>query len=306
MHDHLTSIFDELLDDMPLSMSWTLDGAHCSVVGQINNAYVNASDGLVFWMDATHSNDHIDGTVPAVSGSIRTTATLPTMSQTTVPGYGTAFGVNVAVSDDLINQILYKAFRSGVEQEQFANVYDACSSTFYNLVPEICDEMRQYQPHPLTDPVLVDVQVRAKLPPVFTIDAGGGQKQIALAELFFYLYADGASGSQSVFTFAATAFVNVSFGWNNLSRSLTVSFGAITAAYADPIDDPLDVTTTNLDEFAELFIDLALPAVADSLEGFNLPLVESGGMYYRMDMDYVVRIDPATDYLGIYGDFVAQ
>jgi hypothetical protein len=290
-------LLEDLLASIPMEFSYPVGDATFYFAGQPQTLTLD-SDGMSIWMNGRVLTDTLNPGVRPLNGSVRTDSTRPEMGST-VPNVGAPFGIGVLLNDDLVNQLLYQTYRSGMLHLDVGDAFNACNPIIYLILPQICDA---FQPNP-GDPVMVDVKIRPQLPPVMVMNtgkAGSVETEVQLGDLFIYLYADTPTGPEVALTLAASTQIPTEISHDYDTNTLTIEFGTITAV-ADTIDNPLDIPEGLFEDIAPLLIELLLPILDEALGGLQLPSFEIGGDTYKVQVEHILVVGSGLDYIGIYG-----
>jgi len=255
--------------------------------------------GMTTWLDADVAASYHDPSVRPFNGSIKTPGNRPDMGANTIPFIGQDYGIGVAMSDDVMNRLLYELYRTGMLHLDADDALNACDPVFYLLLPQICDEYGTG----MGDNVPLDVKIRPQLPPVFRFSqtkSGTLETEIQLGDMFIYLYADGAGGPEPVLTIAVSSKIPVDITHDWGTNSLNLEFGDVLAV-ADTINNPLDMPENLFEGFAPLVVELLLPILNEFLGGVVLPSFEIGGDEYLIQVAHILYIGSNLDFMGIYG-----
>jgi hypothetical protein len=244
--------------------------------------------------------DTIDPTVRPMNGSIRTVSVKPNLN---LNPNGQPFGLSMALSDDIINQILYQTFRSGMLSLDADNIFDACEPLIYLLLPQICDAFQQG-----SEAIPLDVKIRPQLPPVIMMNqskAGTIETEVQIGDLFIYVYADTLEGQEVVMTLSVGVKLPTIFSHDYEDNTLGVDFGE---AYVivDTIDNPLTIPEGLFEGLAPLLVQLILPILSEALDSFELPDFNISGENYYVQINDIFVLGSSQDFLGVFADIMME
>ncbi|HPM76834.1 MAG TPA: hypothetical protein PK961_07065, partial [bacterium] len=277
---YIQSTLDDLLEDIPYSFDIPLNDITFTFEARPYSADFNAVGGTI-WLKGRTLTDTINPAVPAFSGSIRTDNEPPVF---TTNDYGFA----VLVSDNMVNQILYQAFRSGLLHVDLEEVIpDACDAIFYAIFPDICDT---YGDIPLT------MKVRPLLPPVFIpyVDkAGTLNVQVQMGDAFIHLY-NAEPPEDLLLTLSASAIAPATLTHDSADNTFNISFGT-PEVVVDTINNPLSLNETLFEQLAPTLVELFLPLLSSLIGDIALP---------ALDENWILTVNDMTN-MGYHDNFIA-
>lgn len=301
LENEIPPLIEDLLADIPLHFAFPVGDANFLFDGQPETLTLTGS-GMGLWMNGSVQSDTINPAIRPLNGSIRTPSTLPDLS--VVPN-GQPCGISVAISDDVFNQILYTVYRSGMISFTQNDVFDACDTLLYAIIPEICDT---FQTTP-GDPLMLDVTVWPDLPPVMVLQpvtgkSGTLETQIQIGDMMVYIMADDASapgGQRPVLSLSISAILPTNIEHIFETNSLLVEFGT-PIVFVDTVNNPAMLSESLFEDLAPLLVELIMPILTQAIEGITLPTFDVGTDTYRMQINDIFYIGSNGDFVGLFGD----
>jgi len=256
--------------------------------------------GMNIWLTGELTTDTFNPIVRPLNGSIRTPSQLPDLG---ISPNGQPYGVSVALSDDLINQILYVVYRTGMIHMDVPAGIDACDPVFYALLPNICDTYGSGTPRA----ALLNISIRPQLPPVFIVSpdkAGTIATEIQIGDMFIHLLVDDGGAGTPVLTLSVSAKIptEISHLWED--NSLNVAFGEMDVV-VDTVSNPTGLPENLFEGIAPMLVEFILPLLEDAIEGFQMPEFDVSGDIYRPRLNNLFVLGSGNDFIGVFGDIEA-
>ncbi len=250
------------------------------------------SDGATFWMNGRVLTDTINPIVPVFSGSFKTASTRPEFGHY-MPGTVQEYGFGVNLGDDIVNQLLYQTFRSGLLTADFEQVFGACDAIIYAVFPPICDTYGN---------VDLTIKMRPLLPPIMKLGEAKFNDvpaQIQLGDLLMHLYTDDGSTQELVLTLATSATLPTTITADYETNSLSVTFDT-PEVVVDTVNNPLALNETLFEALVPPLVELLLPLLSGALQGLQLPSFDG----WEMQLEQMMIDGSGNDYIGIYAELL--
>ncbi|MCC6157964.1 MAG: hypothetical protein IT350_07910 [Deltaproteobacteria bacterium] len=287
----INEAIQDALSDLDLSTDFSFLDKTFFLAADFGNV-VTDSTGLLIWMDAQMTADSIDPDVPDMPGSWKIDGALPAMGGT-IPGMGTPYAFGVALDDDIVNQVLYEIFRSGVLNFEFTD--DALTTL---ILSPFFPQLLLIHPNA---PVIL--RTEPMLQPVLNMNSSRDvSPTLQLGDFLLSLLVDHPSDGE---VHALSAAMSIS-----LPTTVGVDAdGAITLTIDTEnyffevtiIDEAYDFNDALLEDFMPTVVDLLVPYLDDLLGAIEIPSFEG----YTLDIDALIPIGAQGEFIGLYGDLVA-
>ncbi|MCL4236014.1 MAG: hypothetical protein KJ042_16020, partial [Deltaproteobacteria bacterium] len=287
----INDAIQDALSDLDLSTDFSFLDKTFFLGADFGNV-VTDSTGLLIWMDAQMTADSVDPDVPDMPGSWKIDGASPAMGAT-IPGMGTPYAFGVALDDDIVNQILYEIFRSGVLNFEFTD--DALTTL---ILSPFFPQLLLIHPNA---PVIL--RTEPLLQPVLNMNASRDvSPKLQLGDFLIQLVVDHPTDGEVSALVAALS----------LSLPTTVGVdadGAIVLTIDDEnyffevtiIEEAYDFNDSLLEDFMPTVVNLLVPYLDDLLGAIEIPSFEG----YTLDIDALIPVGPQGDFIGLYGDLVA-
>lgn len=286
-------LLEELMSQIPYDFDFQVGEATFNVGFQPTNLDPDG-DGVTFWMRSRVQTDTINPIVPTFDGSFKTPSNSPTFGHY-IPGTAQTYGFGIALGDDIVNQILYQVYRSGMLHQDFEQVFNACDALIYAVFPPICDT---YGDVPLT------IKMRPLLPPIILFEPAkfnAVNTEIQMGDLLLHLYTDDGNTQELVLTLATSTILPATISHDYYTNALSVDFDT-PEVVVDTISNPLALNEDLFEALAPVLIELITPIFSQALQGFELPSFDG----WTLQMEQMFAIGGGYDFIGIYAELIRE
>lgn len=294
-----------LLNQLDLSFDFELLTFEYHFNAVFNETTVD-NNGLSLWLDAiTWYGDGswaVGPNTPDLPGSLRTPYPVPTFGEF-IPGTGDPYEFGVTISDDILNQILHVAHRSGMlslnlDQEtlEMLGIEDFQLNTTWLVLfmPGILPAFGLNKP--------VELRLRPKLPPVFIMNPVKGlETEIQMGDFILEWWCEESTDVWTLFAeVALTLFIPTTLDVSE-EQTISLEFGEI-EMYADLFNEPVfDIGDGFFEDLLPLLVELLIPALLNGLlEEIPIPSFEG----YTLQVNAFMPIGGGNDWAGLFGDLV--
>ncbi len=278
------------LDQIPYDFQFPVGNANFTFAAN-PAAVLFDGDGGTINLSSRTLTDTINPVMPVFNGSLKTDNPMPAMGHY-IPGGQEEIHFGFVLGDDIINQILYQVFRSGMLAPDFPNVFTACSEPLHTLLPQICTT---YGDVPIT------IKLRPLLPPIMMLGSAAADStssvpaQIQLGDMLIYLYAETTGGEEPVLTLATSVTLPATISHDYATNTLTVAFGTPTVV-VDTVNNPLDLNEALFESLVPPLVQLLLPLLSQAIGGFQLPTFDG----WVPQLQQMMIMGSGLDFIGIF------
>ncbi len=298
LDDELQPMLEDLLGDLVLAGSFDLLSQTFNLAADFQQIFLHQG-GLSIWMDANFAAEEIDPTVPVMPGSYRIAGDRPVMGAGLPPDDLVPYGFGVALDDDIVNQVLYEIFRSGVLGMDITDE----SLTVTTIAALLFTPQLLFHPDfNADDPVIL--RLEPLLQPIISLESGTGfNAGLAMGEYMLHVVVDTDAGEVTILSAAITLVFPV---------GITIDEQGLLFIEIDPEDFEVDLTvwyeyqdlSFNSVIVERLIPDLLeglIPMLGDLLGGIAIPSFEG----YTLSIDSLAVVGERSDYIGMYGSLTS-
>ncbi len=265
-------------------------------------------DGGEIWLSAyaTYGDGSwaVGENTPDLPGSLFTPDTRPVLGQY-IPDTSTPYGFAAILSDDIINQILHVAHRSGLlslnlDQETLEELgiddFQLTTTWLVLFMPGIVGEYGLNKN--------VEVRLRPKLPPVMIMNPAEKalDTEIQMGDFVLEWWCEKQTGVWEKFMDVALAlFVPTAISVDDTTQTISLAFGDI-EMYADLFNAPVfEINDSFVEDLLPNLVQLLVPALLNGLlESIPIPSFEG----FTLQVNAFLPVGAAEDFAGLFGDLI--
>ena len=265
------------------------------------------SNGGELWLRASawygNGSWAVGPNTPDLLGSLSTNNPRPDLGNT-IPGTSTPYGFGVILGDDIINQILHVAHRSGVlslnlDQETLQKLgienFQLTTTWLAVFMPGIIGEYGLNKN--------VEIRLRPLLPPVMIMNPQKSlDTEIQMGDFVLEWWCEKTPGNWELFMKVALGlFVPTAISVDAGAQTITVEFGDI-EMYADLFEAPVfEISDTFVEVLLPALVQALVPALLNGLlESIPIPSFEG----FTLQVNGFLPVGPALDWAGLFGDLI--
>ena len=305
--DTVPPMIQELLDSLDLSFDYSLLWFDYHFAANFAEANFTPG-GSELWLNTQMwYGDDPNMSAPGpnainLPGSLRTNNPRPTLNQY-VPGTGTPYGFAAILGDDMINNLLNVAHRSGLmsldlDQETLQQLgidFELTTTYLFLFMPGIVPAFG------LDKPVII--KLRPLLPPVMILNPQKGlSTELQVGDFVLEWYCIPEEGGEEVL-FAKVAlalFAPVDISVTE-QQTINIEFGDM-EMYSDLFEEPVfEIGDAFFEELLPGLVQLLVPALLGGLlEEIPIPSFEG----FTLNVLGFMPVGPANDWAGLFGDLI--
>jgi hypothetical protein len=296
--EEIPPIIEEALADLELAFSFDLFGNTFDLEATFSELDIE-EDGISLWLSANTSAGSYDPEVPEHDGSWYKITATPIFTPNT-PG-GNDYELGAALSINVINQMLYTVYRSGLlsfelnesTAPQFGFTWDMAAvdlETFFPGISDIAGEDAE---------VVIDLE--PLLQPIIETDIAKDMPvQLQWGELFLHLAVKPDVGDPiDALTMVIALIAPVTIETNDAGTSLAIAIGSPELSL-DVVDSMFLLPDSLLEVFLPGLVEMLLPILSAFIEEFELPAFEG----YSISITELAAMGLQNAYVGVFGDLI--
>jgi len=304
--NEVTPLIEELLNDLSLTFEFEILDFTYIFDANFSNLTAFDSTGGTLWINAMA--DYGDGSwtvgpnTPDLPGSLMTNSPAPTLTPV-IPGTSTPYGFGAVFSDDLLNQILHAAHRSGLlslnlDQETLEQLgisgFELTTTWLGLLMPGLIPEYGLNK--------TVEIRLRPLLPPVMLFNFDKGlPAELQVGDFILEWWCERTAGNWELFAKVDLAmFIPVDIDVSD-KQSISITFGEI-EMYSELFEEPVfNIGNGFIEDVLPMLVEVLMPALLGSLiEEIPIPTFEG----YTLEVESLQTVGSALDWAGMFGNLI--